>query len=1277
MRLAVATRSMSDFLYRASGDLLGLEGVCAGNGVRWERHRLTGTDNFGYFRELLRLDADWVINLDEDAFVLDPARLLGLVRALEAGGYAACGMPDGGVVPIRRHNPAACNAYFNVFDLRRVRPVWQDWDRVVAARHRPEYEGLVAPFARRSVFAFDHFERYYGAFFALLGAGEHILYLDAEEWQDGITTLLKDAAGEPLLLHCWYSRYWDTSHHTRLRYREAIDYARRAQGRDAYPWATLENPAPPADSDQTRRGGTVTMPVTPSAAPSDPTVRAVLECVPRSARRILAAGDSTDGLDEALKARQSAELRRRSIDADAGAAPETPADCVVCLDELTCTRDPGQWLRRARSWLSPGGCLVASVPNARHHAALGTLLQGRWQPDPVGPSRHRPLRFFTRRETEKLFYRAGFTIRRLEGLPGPGHDDWVQRGRPPEVRVGSLHLGGLAPAEAEEFYLARYLVEAVPAEAPDRGLTSIILITHNQLSYTRLCVESIRQVTDQPYELICVDNASDDGTPDYLERQPNARVIRNPDNRGFPAAVNQGIRAASDRQVLLLNNDTVVTTGWLDRLLHALHSDDRVGLVGPCSNFVSGGQQVAVRYDDLAQLDGFAWDWGKAHHRVLEDTDRLVGFCLLIRREVIDRVGLLDERFGVGCFEDDDYCRRARQAGYRAVIARDAFVHHFGGRTFVGSGVDFAALMRKNEQLFRAKWEQDRPPEKAAAPAASGQRAYRVRVAPGGGLLLGQAGVESSLCMIVRDNARTIGPCLESIREVVDDLVVVDTGSQDETPAIARRLGARVFHFPWCDSFSAARNESLRHARGKWVFWMDSDDTIDAANAGKLRALIRQDTPANLLGYVVSVHCPGPGDEADVTVVQHVKLFRNFPQLRFEGRIHEQIIPAIRALGGDIGWTDLFVVHSGYDHGPEAQKRKLERDLRLLHLEVEERPEHPFTLFNLAMTYTDCGRYEDGLRYARQCLARSPEGSSHLRKAYAYLVSCHDKLGQSAEAWQACEEGLRKFPLDDELRFRKGVLLHGRGRLQEAVQTYLDLLQTREEPHFSSVVAGIAGHLARHNLALVYRDLGDLAGEEEQWRLAVEEQPRYRPAWRGLGDVLVRRRQDAAARVVAERLLADGRLRGEGRVLLGALAAARGDHEAARRELERGVAECPDDPEPRQALCQLLFEQGQPAEAERALRELVRRCPDNASAHHNLGTVCLRLRRPEAAVEAYRQALVHRPDWAETHLHLGYALRECGRLEEAVAAWEAAVRLEPGNRAASAELEQARRAGRR
>src|SRR5262249_673730 len=156
----------------------------------------------------------------------------------------------------------------------------------------------------------------------------------------------------------------------------------------------------------------------------------------------------------------------------------------------------------------------------------------------------------------------------------------------------------------------------------------------------------------EPYELILIDNGSTDETDAYLRSLAGAKLVPNATNRGFPAAVNQGIAAAAGDQILVLNNDTIVTTAWLARMLAALRSHPRIGLVGPCSNFVGSEQQVEVGYDSLAGLDGFAWDRAKAHDGRLDDTNRLIGFCLLIRRALVDQIGLLDERFGIGCFED-------------------------------------------------------------------------------------------------------------------------------------------------------------------------------------------------------------------------------------------------------------------------------------------------------------------------------------------------------------------------------------------------------------------------------------------------------------------------------------------------------------------------------------------------------------------------------------------------------------------------------------------------
>jgi GT2 family glycosyltransferase/tetratricopeptide (TPR) repeat protein/SAM-dependent methyltransferase len=1027
-----------------------------------------------------------------------------------------------------------------------------------------------------------------------------------------------------------------------------------------------------------------------------------VDLIPLSARKVLDIGCGAGRLGEALKARQPAEVvglecveevarvaRGRLDQVFAGDVeqlelpfPPGSFDVVVCGDVLEHLRNPAHLLERVRRWLRPEGRLVASIPNTRHHSVVTGLLEGNWTYEPAGLLDATHLRFFTRREIEKLLYRAGFAVQEVRVVPGPGYDEWQAQGFPGEVQAGRLQIRGLAPQEAEEFYAYQYLLSAAPVPKADNGLTSIVILTHNQLAYTRLCVDSIRQYTDEPYELIFVDNASRDATVTYLQSlrcQGGVKVLTNRENRGFPAASNQGIQAAAGSQILLLNNDCVVTTGWLGRMLRALHSDPHIGLVGPCSNCVSGEQQVPVRYDDLSGLDGFAWDWGKANNRLLSDSDRLIGFCLLIRREVVNRIGLLDERFGIGCFEDDDYCRRALRAGFRAVIARDSFVHHFGGRTFLGSGVDFAGLMERNQELFRSKWEEaDRPPEAATPPRAGDPEPapspFTVRVAPGGGLLLERAVIRLSLCMIVRDNARTIEACLRSIRPWVDEMVVVDTGSQDETPQIAERLGAHVYHFSWCDSFSAARNESLRHARGAWLFWMDSDDTINAANGRKLRDLVAGATDPAILGYVVQVHCPGPGEDgrADVTVVDHLKLFRNLPELRFEGRIHEQVLPSIRRAGGQVGWTDLFVVHSGYDHSPEGQERKKQRDLHLLRLELQEQPDHPFTLFNLGMTYADIGQYEEATGYLRRSIERSGEGESHLRKAYALLVHCHAQLQRPDEAWEICTRGLRLFPRDAELQFRKGILLHAAGRLPESVQAYQELLATDEDRHFASLDRGIRGFKARHNLALVYEDMGDLARAEEEWRLVVEEVAHYRPGWRGLGNVLLRQGKHQEAGELADRLLSTDGVRAEGRLLKGQLAAAQGDLPSARRELEATRQECPEDIEPLRTLCRVLFEHGDP-DAEQVLVELTRREPHDASAHHNLGTVYLRTGRPQEAVEAYRQSLRLRPDNVETHFFLGNALRDSGRPEEAVMAWEYVLRLAPDHAGAAAALQEVRR----
>ena len=239
--------------------------------------------------------------------------------------------------------------------------------------------------------------------------------------------------------------------------------------------------------------------------------------------------------------------------------------------------------------------------------------------------------------------------------------------------------------------------------------TSIIILTHNGLEHTRKCLASIEAHTPELHELVIVDNGSSDGTLDflrnYMAKHDNVRVVANRGNLGFAAGNNQGLALARGDYVLLLNNDTIVTQGWLRRMVAVLERHPEVGIIGPMSNYVSGPQLVRnASYKGPEGLEAFATEWAQGHDGQSAEAARVVGFCLLTRKEVIARIGGLDEQFGSGNFEDDDFCIRAFQVGFRARIALDVFIHHTGSQTFKAAKIDYRHSLMRNWELFKAKW---------------------------------------------------------------------------------------------------------------------------------------------------------------------------------------------------------------------------------------------------------------------------------------------------------------------------------------------------------------------------------------------------------------------------------------------------------------------------------------------------------------------------------------------------------------------------------------------
>jgi GT2 family glycosyltransferase len=245
---------------------------------------------------------------------------------------------------------------------------------------------------------------------------------------------------------------------------------------------------------------------------------------------------------------------------------------------------------------------------------------------------------------------------------------------------------------------------------PEPPEVSIIIVTHNQWHYTKLCLDSIRRFTNLSHEIIIIDNASSDETLNQLfKHYPEIRLITNNKNLGFPEAVNQGIKTAIGDYILLLNNDTEVTEDWLYYLLKVAKNETSIGIVGPISNEVSGVQiDKEANYKTIDEMHLYAASVKEKNKNKILQFPRVAFLCTLIKREVINKIGGLDERFSPGNFEDDDFCLRAQLAGYKTVIAQDVFIHHYGSKSFKADGEKkYIERLKTNHKIFVNKWSAD------------------------------------------------------------------------------------------------------------------------------------------------------------------------------------------------------------------------------------------------------------------------------------------------------------------------------------------------------------------------------------------------------------------------------------------------------------------------------------------------------------------------------------------------------------------------------------------
>lgn len=428
-----------------------------------------------------------------------------------------------------------------------------------------------------------------------------------------------------------------------------------------------------------------------------------------------------------------------------------------------------------------------------------------------------------------------------------------------------------------------------------------------------------------------------------------------------------------------------------------------------------------------------------------------------------------------------------------------------------------------------------------------------------------------SLCMIVRNESANLGPCLDSVSDLADETIVVDTGSTDDTREVARAAGARVYEFPWCDDFAAARNESLRHATGDWILWMDADDRLPRGAREGLKDLIDQ-LPDENVGYLLNVVCPGP-DGGPMFHLRHVRLFQRRPDIRWARRVHEQIAPAVLGSGGSLRQANVGIVHLGYTR-PGSRQAKLERNLRLLDLELEGPAVDGHTLLARAGTLIGLERGAEALVTLNLCESFVSDAEMTRRiaasKADAWVLE-----GNLGEALEAVRSGLAQHDRDTKLQYQEASLLAALGWFDKAEACLRAQLLVGEE-HVPSAVADrtIAAFRARHLLAEVLLERGRFDQAETEARAVVHTRPGYGQGWISLAEALA----GQGKRVEVDGVLhhVETTLRSEvgGALVRASERVASGDPASALEVLDRAACGNPGDPFLSKARARALFARG-------------------------------------------------------------------------------------------------------
>lgn len=301
-----------------------------------------------------------------------------------------------------------------------------------------------------------------------------------------------------------------------------------------------------------------------------------------------------------------------------------------------------------------------------------------------------------------------------------------------------------------------------------------------------------------------------------------------------------------------------------------------------------------------------------------------------------------------------------------------------------------------------------------------------------------------SVAMIVKNEENMLPGCLESVKNVADEIIVVDTGSTDATVEIANDYGAKVYNFEWVEDFAKARNESIKHCSGEWILYIDADERLNKASRGIIRETLER-ASEEIGAIVCTIESPHLQLDGGTEVHRggYPRIFRNYgyPTIYFKGRVHEQITPSIIALGKSADFSDIVIEHLGYDQSREIMEKKIKRNYKALIKHVQEEPLYGYAWYQLGQTLAQMGLFEEAENAIRMSIQCGDLSDSIFASATATLAQLTGNKKNFAEALNWADKSLEKAPKQVYAMNLKAYALHYLGRAEEAVEAFREVLK--------------------------------------------------------------------------------------------------------------------------------------------------------------------------------------------------------------------------------------------